>query len=330
MTNINSISTLANNPSNRDIYDRILMYSQLNKSPSTQKSYKYSILDFVKFIANSKTINLPDDKSFYTQIIFHFVMEGKLAFIDNVINYLESLKEKGQSARTIVIKLSAIKHYVNTLKTMDQINWDISTLPGPKIEKSSVEGPSEITFKKILNNIDVIWNKTDYISKRNALAFYILIFCGLRESEVISIKIEDINYERKTIKTSKKGYKDFQETRVPEKTFYRIIEFLEIDQRKKGYLFVGKSEINPSDKMERTTLWRIVKSICKECGFPKLHPHSFRHFFVTEALEATKHNTRLAMKATGHKSESVFNDYEDKRKDDQGIIMNKIEDKWIK
>lgn len=313
----------------QDIYDRILIYSELNKSPQTKKSYYYAYIDFVKFMAQLKNIDLPEDKSIYTKILFHLVEEGKLSFIDNVINYIEHLKFKKQAARTIVIKLSALKHYINTLKTMDYINWDISSLPGPKVEKSKVEGPNEEVFKKVLMYVNSSWKQNDYISKRNALAFYILVFCGLRESEVISIKIEDINHERKTIKTSKKGYKEFQETRVPDTTFYRILEFLQIDGRKEGYLFVGKSEINPSFKMERTTLWRIVKSFCKDCGYPNLHPHAFRHFFVTEALEASENKTRLAMKATGHKSEAVFNDYEDKRKDEQGIIMNKIEKKWI-
>lgn len=316
-----------------DLFDKILNYSRLNKSETTKRNYHYYIIDFARFAAKEQNLQLPeDDTSQYMNIAFNpLIKQGKLHFYNVVINYIEHLNDQKQAPRTISAKIAAIKNYVNTLKAMNFIDWDISLLKGPKIEKSEVEGPSEEMFKKLLSYVNGLWEMSSYISKRNALMFYVLVFCGLRESEVISIKIENINFDKKTLKSPKKGYRQLKETRIPDNTLEKIKLFLKEDGRESGYLFIGKSEINPTkDKINRSTLWRIIKSICEKCGYDDLHPHSFRHFFVTEALVASGHNTRVAMKATGHKSEKVFNDYEDKRKDDQGILMNKIEDRWMK
>lgn len=315
---------------NSDYIKKIIGYSKLNASEGTKKSYEYSLKDFAKFVCFSKKIIFNNEKLFWLDILSAELKNGKLIFVNQVIEYLEFLKKQKQSASTIAAKIAALKNFVNVSKEIQLIDWDISFLKGPKVKKSEEEGPSETDFEKILNYVNTLWDLPDYISKRNALLFYILVFCGLRESEVVSIKIENINFNKGALKSLKKGHDDqLIETRVPEVTLEKIKYFLSLDKRKLGCLFISKSEIRPSESLSRVSVWRIIKKICADCGLNQYHPHSFRHFIVTEALDVTGHNTRLAMKATGHKSERVFNNYEDKRKDEQGIILNRIEQKWL-
>lgn len=126
------------------------------------------------------------------------------------------------------------------------------------------------------------------INYRNSLIIFMLYSTGIRVSELINIKLDNINLEQKVILVTGKGnkqrfipmndqllnlIKDF-------KSNYYFKEFHSI--RNKNYLFLNYKG-NP---ISRHMLNKIINKAVEESGLNlKLYPHKFRHICATHLLE---------------------------------------------
>jgi len=154
---------------------------------------------------------------------------------------------------------------------------------------------------------------------------------ALRINECLSLDLEHIDFQRKTAMILRKGarLKRVRKT-IPDSTMTQLRVWVRQRGRHEGPLF-SNLDLRPDtagQRLNHSSAYRIIRKIGEKAGVPKLHPHAFRHFSATEALELTDGNTRKAMKHTGHSSEQVFNEYEDKRQDTAGVIAQAIEDRW--
>jgi site-specific recombinase XerD len=106
--------------------------------------------------------------------------------------------------------------------------------------------------------------------------------CGFRVSELVHLKVKDLNFEEKIGSVRQgKGKKD----RV-----FNIPEFLLEDlkaqvekqkEAKREYLFSG-----PKEKLSERNLQKMVKKAAFRAGIKKdVHPHTLRHSFATHLLE---------------------------------------------
>lgn len=312
--------------------DRLLKFSKFNKSKSTIKTHFYSLWDFTKYLALTKSKQLSDNKnaeisSALTEFCSYSALEAKLIVAD----YLSFLQEKNQSTSTMATKLAAIKDHVAFQKGITHFpNWDLDFIKAPKVENKKVDGPTEIEFSVLLKKFLELENSKIYIEKRNALLCLIISFCALRISEALSINIEEIDWKNSKILISRKGKKLKQEFWLGEKILEKIKTFVLFSNRKEGPLFINQDKVNKSyTRLTRNSAFRIVREIGISVGIENLHPHKFRHFGVTEALEANDANLHETKKFSGHVSDKQAAKYEDERKNVQLKTAKKIEDKWL-
>ena len=187
---------------------------------------------------------------------------------DDVKLYMAENFEDAASS-SIIVFLSAIRYaYSNILKQ------DITAgIKRPKREKRIPEVLTKEEIKKLLAAVQ---------NKKTKLMISMAYACGFRVSELINLKISDLNFDEMSGKILQaKGRKD---------RIFNIPKFLVKDlkrqirkqlERNQDYLFTG-----PNGKLTERNIQKLVKKAVRDAGITKeVHPHTLRHSFATHLLE---------------------------------------------
>ncbi len=256
--------------------------SECGMSENTINSYNLDLLQFTKFL-NSKHIY--DFKSIsYVEIELY-------------VKYLYSLKLKPSS---ISRKISTIRNFFAFLFNEDYIQENPSreiSLPKKRKLLPKILFPEEIN---LLTSQISIGNKLEL---RNRVMVELLSATGMRVSELLNLKVEDINLERKYLICKGKGEKK------------RVIPFNEATKKwLEKYISEYKKEISNSkylffnsrgEKLTRQRFWEIIKALKKKTGLKKqVSPHVFRHSFATRLLEGGA-DLRSVQEMLGHSSITI-------------------------
>ncbi len=187
---------------------------------------------------------------------------------DDVKSYMaEKLTDKSSS--TIIVFLSAIRYAFGTILEKD-ITINIKR---PKREKKIPSVLTKEEVKKLFNSFQ---------NKKSKLLVSLIYACGFRVSELINLKINDLDFENKIGHVRQaKGKKD---------RIFNIPAFLLKDLQKQTkkqkeqnqkYLFTG-----PKESLSDRNIQKIVRLAAKRVGInKKVSPHTLRHSFATHLLE---------------------------------------------
>jgi integrase/recombinase XerC len=200
-----------------------------------------------------------------------------------VRNWIVQLSETKVTNRTINRKIASLKAYFKFLQKIGEI--EISPLAKHKALKTAkkIEIPfSEAEMNAVLSAI--VYND-DFEGKRDRLIIYVLYATGMRRSELINLKLSDVNFESDTIKVLGKRKKEriipmLQETKGYFGSYYEERNKLEniID---KHFVFLSKS----GNKVYETLVYRIINKYFREVSSKvKTSPHILRHTFATHLL----------------------------------------------
>jgi integrase len=290
------------------------------KSKSTIDAYEKALRDFCRFMEMS------DPRA----ALGYLLSLGRLEAELRVTEYLGWLEDAELSPSTQRLRLSALKFYVKTANRAQWIDWTLEVEGPPQETIKDVRGPTPKEFEAILKEVDTYESGTDL---RNRLMVYLLSFLGLRISSVLSIDMQHIDAKRREVSVTWKGKRKTRVRKtVPGQTWALMERWIEDRGDHAGPLFCNYSSFadDAGKRLSRRTAGRIIERIGKRAGVPGLHPHAFRHFSATEALEVTDGNERKTMKHTGHVSRRMIDIYADERRDEAGIVAQAIEDRWKK
>ena len=196
-------------------------------------------------------------------------------YID-LLNYLTYLKEKEHyTPKSINTIISMLKSFYNYLLLDGYIeNNPTSLLKSPKIPKKLPNYLSEEEISKLFYSIDTSKN----LGKRNYLLLLLLYDTGVRVSELINIRINDIDFENKTIKIIGKGDKE-RLVYFTSDALAVILDYLR--ENNKNYLFSNQK----GTPITRNEVYNIVVRCCEEAGINKhVTPHMIRHSFATHMI----------------------------------------------
>ncbi len=299
---------------------RLFAAALSQKSKSTVRAYEAAIASFAKYMEMS----VPKDALGYLLSLERLDADLR------VLEYMGWLEDNGMSPSTIRIRLSALKFYVKTAYRAQWIDWTLETEGPPQESVKEVEGPTPEQFEEVLRVTDDLKGQT---AARNKALVYMLSFMALRINECLSLDIEHLDFRRKTASVLRKGKRVKRDRRtIPTATLAALKDWVKERGSHAGPVFSNFDlrEDKAGGRLTHPSAYKIIRRIGDKAGMAKLHPHAFRHFAATEALEITDGDTRKAMKHTGHSTEKMINLYEDKRRDHAGEIAQMIEDRWTK
>lgn len=201
--------------------------------------------------------------------------------------YLIQLIEGRKSDETVRSACFAIKFYLNIVKRDSKgINRLLKDIPIVKREKKLPVVLSKEEIKKLIS-------ATTNINHR--LIIQIGYSAGLRISEIINLKWQDINFDRNIIHIKRaKGKKD-RIVMLSQKVKENL---LTLDRDNKTYVFVT----NRGKKYTQRTIQKIIENAAKRARIEKkITPHTLRHSFATHLLE-TGTDIRYIKDLLGHEN----------------------------
>jgi integrase/recombinase XerD len=214
-----------------------------------------------------------------------------------VSDYVDRLNKSGRKPATVARKISSIKQFFEYLKDSGVVKENpMAPFAAPKIVRYHPHYLSPSEIEAILAAIDT----STALGRRDRAVIELLYGSGLRISELINLKITDVEFEAGFIRVLGKGNK---ERLVPLGDYAReaLEVYLEHREQKKlttpaNLLFgnkIGKA-------FSRVSFWKIVRRAAFKAGITKrVTPHTLRHSFATHMLEGGA-DLRIVQEMLGH------------------------------
>ncbi len=268
----------------KNLLNQFINYLQIEKglTNNTIESYKTDLEQFIDFI---KGKDISDIKNVSSLILSQY------------ISHLRKIK---LSSRSIARKVTAIRMFFKYL-IIDRIitNNPASLLEIPKI---GIHLPEYLTLSEVDALLNIFDIENSYELRDKAI-IELMYSSGLRVSEIINLRLDDINLEEGFIKIKGKGEK---ERIVPlGKIAISILKKYLIEMRHKlaknsnnNYLFLNWR----GGKLSRVSIWKIIKFYARKAGIKKeISPHTLRHSFATHLLNNGA-DLRSVQELLGHSS----------------------------
>ncbi len=277
-------------PENLEALEKFVQLLQMKAySPSTIQTYRNEFTQLLKLLKKKPVDELqPDDLKRYMVYI---------------------MKEQGLTENSAHSRLNALKFYFEQVLGREKFFFEI---PRPK---KALKLPKVISEEKIVIGILSVEN----LKHRTLLL--LAYSAGLRVSEVISLKITDINSDRMQISVNHaKGKKDRVVTLS--KTLLPILREYYTLYKPKTWLFEGQ---NSKEHYSSRSAQQIFKDAYKKLGLPpQCSFHSLRHSFATHLLE---HGTDISFiqKLLGHSDIKTTLRYTQISKKDIGKIESPLD-----
>ncbi len=220
---------------------------------------------------------------------------------ENLQEYIFNLSKKKFSERSQARWISSIKAFFEYL-VEDEFRQDnpATLLEGPKL---GLYLPDTLSLPDINKIIGAIELDSD-LGKRNQCIIEVLYGCGLRVSELIELKISNINFREHYIKVLGKGNKT-RFVPLADYTAALLVSYIsdirskiKVSKRYEDTLFLNSR----GTSMSRVIVFLIIKELTDKAGVSKkISPHTFRHSFATHLLQNGA-DLRYIQEMLGHSS----------------------------
>lgn len=278
------------------------------KIKSELKDY-YNFIKLEKGLSDNSLNAYFHDLNIYAQFLSsQNIVSFELVNYDNLAEFLFNLASLELSAATTARYISSIRGLHSYLFSTGQTSADISELiDAPKILRNLPEVLTVEMLENILEKPDI--NTAPGLRDRTILE--VLYASGLRVSELINLRFQNILEEEELIRIFGKGGK---ERIVPiGKQALDYLKKYKLNARPlliknltdEGYVFLNQR----GKKISRMGVWGIVDKYSKAAGIKfQVHPHIFRHSFATHLVEGGA-DLRVVQEMLGHSSISTTQIY---------------------
>ena len=242
--------------------------------------------------------------------------------------FISSEVEHGISKRSQSRTVSSLKSFYGFLEIEGRLSGEdgrnpADTIDYPKISRHIPTVLSVDEVDRILSSVDLSVPE----GHRNRAILEVLYSCGLRVSELVSLRISDLFPEDSFIRVIGKG--DKQRLVPIGEPAIRAVQ-LYLSQTRRAFATNTKKDEDilflnrRGGKMSRQMVFLIIKRQCEIAGITKeISPHTFRHSFATHLVENGA-DLRAVQQMLGHESILTTEIYThiDSRKWQQGILAH--------
>lgn len=219
---------------------------------------------------------------------------------DDLSAFLSSEAGHGISKRSQSRTVSSLKSFYGFLEIDGRLRRNpAETIGSPKISRHIPAVLSIEEVDRIISSVDLSAPE----GHRNRAILEVLYSCGLRVSELVSLRISDLFFEDSFIRVTGKGDKQrlvpIGEPAVRAVQFYLSQTRRSLASKKaEDILFLNRR----GGQMSRQMVFLIIKRQCSAAGITKdISPHTFRHSFATHLIENGA-DLRAVQQMLGHES----------------------------
>lgn len=236
-------------------------------SENTKKSYQRDLLQYLAFLNQSKITAWQEVDRF------------------TVVSFLQTLKEDNRSNATIARMITSLRRFHQFLRQERYTDHDpMQHIDSPKKQQKLPDTLSLNEVEQLLQTPDT----KQTLGLRDRAILEVMYATGLRVSELVNLKLNDLHLEMGLLQTLGKGDK---ERIVPlgdiaikwvQRYLSEARPYLTRKKPEEAYLFVN----NHGTKLSRQGIWKNLKRIVQMAGIYKtVTPHTLRHSFATHLLE---------------------------------------------
>jgi len=250
------------------IADQYLNYLLIEKglSEKTLESYGSDMAMYLSFLEENKIKNISD------------------ADTPVILKHLISMRDAGLGARSRARHLVTIRGFYRFMVQEKLLKHDPTRLID--LPKSGLKLPDVLSVEEVKLLLSIPDTKTSKGS-RDAAMLELLYAAGLRVSELINLKLQDVNMEAGFVRVFGKGSKErvvpiglFAKEKID--AYLKTARPLILKNIASRYLFVARA----GKPMTRQGFWKLLKRYALKAGFNKrITPHSLRHSFASHLLE---------------------------------------------
>lgn len=252
---------------------------------NTVESYAGDLVKFSAFLSPRK------------RRLGSFRREGVMAFLD-------ALRGSGSSIASVCRNLSAIRGLARYMLLQGMIKEDpTENISSPRKWEALPKALSVDEVRELLES-----GKNGRFVLRDSAMLELLYSSGLRVTELVSLKVSDVNFESGFLRVVGKGGKERVVPTSP-RALRKVKEYMRelrpelLKGRRSDYLFVTLR----GRPMTRQRFWQTLKSYGALAGV-ELSPHTLRHSFATHMLEGGA-DLRSLQKMLGHSDISTTQIY---------------------
>ena len=278
--------------------DAFLDYLLIDKnySNNTISSYKNDLVKFLEYIGKDlKKVNKND-----------------------IDSYIQFLHKEGYNERSINRSLSCLKSLYKFLLTEKII--DINIAKDVEASKQKKALPKVLSEEDINMLLDI--KLVDPFSYRNKAMLEMMYATGMRVSELINVKVFDIDFESDLVRVVGKGSKE-RVIPLGDYAIYYVKKYY--DEYRSFFLIKGEKDQlflnNHGEAMSRQGFFKMIKNLAEEQGVKKdFSPHTLRHSFATHLL-AHGADLRSIQEMLGHSDISTTQIY-------TNLSFNEVKDNY--
>lgn len=244
-------------------------------------------IDYLKYQKNYSIYtcnNYKKDLKEYNNFIVSNKLDYKNLSYEDATKYLKFLNEEKNAKSSISRKLSSIRSFYKFLVLNNITDKNIFLIvSSPKKDKKI---PKFINYSDI-NEIFNVPNINTPSGQRERLILEILYGSGVRVSELVNIKLKDINLNNKSILIYGKGSKE-RIVSFGDYAYEMILKYINegrvnlLGNIKSDYLIVGKNKENLTTRRIEQIIDKIIEKTSIKLN---ITPHVFRHTFATHLLD---------------------------------------------
>jgi integrase/recombinase XerC len=240
-----------------------------------------------------------------------FIADQELRAVDHlrIRAYLSHLYDRGLSKTSVARALAAVRSLYRHLAREGLVQQNPAMLVAtPRLPKQLPRVP---TIEEMNAVLDTAMPEQAAFPERDQLIFELLYGCGIRNSELVGINLDDIYWSQQALLIRGKGRKQrlvpFGESAAEALNFYLVARKQVLERARKSHM--GLLINTRGGKLTTRSVGRIVKSIAIAKGLSAdVHPHTLRHAFGTHMLEEGA-DLRAIQELLGHASLSTTQVY---------------------
>lgn len=252
-------------------------------SANTFKAYQSDLQDFLEFLNT------------------HMGQSADLTVLSDLHHrdfraWLTHLHTQGKAKTSIARALSVVRTFFSFLERRELAkNPHIKNLRGPKLPHSIPRAIDAETLKSLLESAESI-AKDPWIAKRNTALFTLLYGAGLRISEALSVRYDQLQSDSLLIKGKSNKERMVPILPVVQEKLLAYIKACPYSLEKDSKIFVGAQ----GKPLNIGVAERELRELRRQMGLPEsITPHALRHSFATHLLEADG-DLRTIQELLGH------------------------------